>query len=211
MIGQPKSASTSLMITLSKCFGVEAGQVLGLTNKGNKKFTIDKYNYKYDNEFIYLHGHSDMVDMSGKLFLKLLLDEKKIYKQHFAPSKNNIDIILKNIGNSKLLVLLRKPKHVYNSYIRWWRRKNINKPRDYRHGVYTDFIKYYNIYKALKHKNIMVIDYDDLVLDFNNTLEKIILFYGKPIPDNINNIELSKHRFTGVGLKRLEHKRIKIF
>jgi hypothetical protein len=190
LIGQPKSATTSLARTIARMGKLKCR--LGIPKKKGdircKGFqTIQRH-------------HDNMSVRSQKFLMQVINGKKTIFKEHLLPTDNHLQLLNKIKG--KIVILLRNPEHSIDSYGRLGI-KNFNLIRD---GILNDLIKFNKKYKewAIDKKNILVIDYDDLILTYNNTMRKILKHYGirykKLIP-------LMKKKYTGVGLERLLKKR----
>jgi len=100
IIAIPKSAGTSLSMTLAKLHNLEFDE--GLTH----------YNQIKNGNIIELrHGSMGNVKKGD---IKKFKNEKIIYHEHLFPTKDNI----KNLKNQKKVILLREPEEILHS---WWR------------------------------------------------------------------------------------------
>ena len=186
LIAQPKSASTSLLDTL--------GRITGL--KGTQYFISQKI---FEPEFFELSKlHTDACGIGYETLNSFINNQKVIYKQHFVPNDNNLKCLSKI--NKKIVVLLRNPLDCIDAYIN--NGKYIigyyNLPK-----IFDEMKLYYDRYVQFSeiNKNIVLIDYNVLILDTEKTIEKILNHFN--LRAITNDWTLSRKRFTGKGLKKL--------
>jgi len=183
LIAQPKSASTSLAKTiaaigrLKNCKLGIPGKKIDLPCKGFSQ--IQKY-------------HNNMVERSP-LFLQQVISGRNIFfKEHLLPTKRHIEILNKIKG--RVAILLRNPEDSLDSY----RRGNVKGDMGKLERDLKQFHQKWMWYASNK-PHVITIDYEDLILNYNKTMRRLLDFYrikGKIIP-------LKKLRFTGVGVKRV--------
>lgn len=182
LIAQPKSASTSLMWSLSEIMKVP------MKNGTNRKpGDIDCPGYKQLQTY-----HGTMVKRGPK-YLKEYITNNILYKEHILPIKEHLEII-DNIGKS-VVVLLRDPKECVASY-----RRVLGVIYDIKIN-YDEMEKelrlFNDTYSQLTNKDIyMIIGYNEIVNDFTNTIKKVLLHYGKNIPDDVEHYRLQKRNYT---------------
>jgi hypothetical protein len=185
IIAQPKSASTSLMVTLAKILKVGFSPV-GTNKNRSEKFKILASCYRN-------------MRVRPKLFFKQLIDGEKVFKDHTLPLEEHIEYI-KEIGKPVIL-LLRKPGDCFDCHIRLFDANN-NQKTD-RKELKKDIKKYYDDWSKVDDDIFLKIYYKDLVIDYYNTMKKILDHLGQP-----EIIPLEKRRYTGVGEKRLKEKEL---
>jgi hypothetical protein len=185
IIGQPKSASTSLMATLGKILDVKVreGLIKNPSSKACEGFdTIQTC-------------HSNMSERS-ELYLSQLINGQRVFKEHLLPTPEHIER-LRDI-NKPVIILLREPKDSYDCYDRLF--NSNNNIRTDRLKLKKDIKKFYDGYKGLTDKIFLIIKYKDLILNYEKTMKKILKHLGikgkKIVP-------LEKRRYTGVGEKRI--------
>ena len=185
LIAMPKSASTSLAATIAKIGNL------------NCKLGISRIDIDIDcDKFKYLQKcHDNMIERSS-LFIKQVVEGRKtIFKEHLLPTKRHLEILKK--FKSNIVILLRNPLDSYDSYKRL-KVKNCEK-------LEKELKDFHNKYMwfASNKKNIIIIYYEDLILNYKNVMSKILKHFkikGKIIP-------MLKLKYTGVGRKRLEEKK----
>ncbi|WP_339903471.1 sulfotransferase domain-containing protein [uncultured Cyclobacterium sp.] len=100
IIAIPKSASTSLMLTISKLHNLNAKQDFSFTD-----------NSIPDNCNILYSFHGDIRELKSIDFLKM---KNTVVKQHLYPSSNNLNLTY----NVKKVILLREPSEIVLAYRR---------------------------------------------------------------------------------------------
>ena len=177
IIAIPKSASTSLMLTLGKYHNLEAKQDLSFSK--NKSAENCQILYKL---------HSDVRELTDN-DVKLLSIPSAINKQHIYPSSNNVSLL----SNIKKVILLRPPDEIILAY----RRGAVNKvhnllpgysskmtenewlEKSKSDGLYSDLTFFCKEWKEkAKSENTLFIDYQDYVENPNIVLNEIEKFYG---------------------------------
>jgi 2-polyprenyl-3-methyl-5-hydroxy-6-metoxy-1,4-benzoquinol methylase len=141
-------------------------------------------------EFLKLQEYHALIFERSPLDMMRMHDDKKcIYREHVLPCKRNFKILDKY---NNYIVLLRKPEDSYNNYCRLTGKEDpkILEDLELFNSRYRDY---------LKNKDIPIIEYEDLILNYEKTMKKIKVFWkikAKTIP-------LQKQLYTGVGDKRL--------
>jgi len=182
LIAQPKSASTSLMWSLSEIMKVP------MKNGTNRKQS-DINCPGYDQLQIY---HGTMVKRSYK-YLKEYITNNVLYKEHILPVPEHLKSI-DDIGKP-VVVLLRDPKECIESYKRVLS-VIYDKKIDY-DEMEKELYQFNETYSQLTNNNIyMIIDYREIVDDFINTIKKVLLHYGKDIPNDVERYRLQKRNYT---------------
>lgn len=190
IIGQPKSASTSLMVTIAKI--LKKGYREGVPKKGiNKELGYEVLQECHRN-----------INLRSKEYLQSLIQGNRIFKEHLLPIKEHIDI-LKEI-NQNVVVLLRNPEDSCDSYTRQFN-SNKNKHTD-RDQLKKDLKKFNKDWKKVKEDFILFVDYEDLVLKYNETMDEILTHLGCGIKEII---PLEKVRYTGIGESRILERELK--
>jgi len=184
LIAQPKSASTSLMFTLS--------QALKIAHKNGQNARPRDTRLNCYTELQKYHG--TMVLREEWFLKKYIKDEKIIFKEHILPTKHHLGIILKI--SKPVVVLLRDAADCIESYRRVFSvLPEINVCYDVMRQELETFAEKYRD-AANKSKLFLLVNYNDLIDDFTKVLEKIIIHYGFSIPDGIEKIKLAKKNYT---------------
>ena len=210
LVAQPKSGSTSLLKTLAKILKISFKNGLG-----------KQIGWEYCKGFQEIQKYHDTtIKRSLDFFKKWITTRKVLYKEHILPTKEHLEYIKKI--NCKITIVLRNPKDSLDNYKRMYDKyKNGNMERDeinelmpYRFDN-IDFDKYLNDliefnkkWREFNYNKKLIITFEDLILDYNNTIKKILTFWGIRIPDKIIPLIKSKgnhgyNTYTGVGEKRL--------
>jgi hypothetical protein len=184
LIGQPKSATTALACTLAKITGKQ--YVLGVPKESHdikcEGYTeIQKY-------------HNNMIERSPLFLKQVITGKNKIFKEHLLPTERHLKILDKY--KDPIIILLRDPEHSLDSYERLFKSKNkkFNKKQ-----LFLDLLAFNTTYRSYKKENILIVEYIDLITNYNETIKSIMNHYkmtGKIIP-------LMKKKYTGVGEKRI--------
>lgn len=184
LIALPKSASTSLAVTIAKIGGLKCN--LGIPKKDGdlncKGFkTIQK-------------KHNNMVSRSPEFIHQIIKGRKTLFKEHLLPTKEHLETLDKYRGN--IVILLRDSEHALDSYKRLGCK--ITK------GLEKDLNDFHNKYMwwASNKRNALVIYYKDLVLDYVPTIKRVLKHYKI---EHKKIIGLLKRKFTKVGIDRLKH------
>ena len=182
LIAQPKSASTSLMWSLSEIL-----KVPHKNGQNRKSGDTDCEGYAQLQKY-----HGTMVRRS-KEYLKKWIEADIIYKEHILPTDEHLEYI-KNIG-APVVVLLREPVECIKSYRRVLSvlpDKNIDYD-EMRNELELFREKYLSL---TDDDNYLIITYDEIVNDFTNAIKKIIVHYKKTVPDNVEKYILAKRNYT---------------
>ena len=181
-IAMPKSASTSLMWSLSEILKIP------MKNGTNKK-KGDKNCPGYKQLQTY---HGTMVQRS-KTYLQGYICNNILYKEHILPTKEHLEIIEET--KKPVVVLLRKPEECIESYKRVLSviyDKEINYDE-----MLRELYQFHDTYVQLTNNDIyMIINYKDIVDDFTETIKKIIKHYGRPVPKDVERYKLQKRNYT---------------
>ena len=197
-IAQPKAASSSLGATISAILKVKV--INGLVTKPKK----------FCNDFPEIQKwHGTMVPRYMDFLIEMYNDQTILYKEHILPTARQIEMIRK--FPAPIMILLRNPLESYDSYVRFnnnevlkkYGKKLVNLKQ-----IKKDIQLFYWRYKTLeaeKHKHLLFITYNDLLLNFTETLQKIFTHYRWKLPENYKEIQLKKIKYTGVGIKRIKN------
>lgn len=192
IIAIPKSASTSLQMTLEKYQGI----------KGSQTFYKDFPNP--ENCSFLSRLHSDIRELTTTEADKFNAQDH-IYKQHIFPSPNNIKLF----HDVKKVILLRNPTDILSAYRRgalkgvhnlipgfetsWDEHKWIEKASEV--GLLADLELFYSKWMELANQdNTLIIDYKDYVDQPKDSVNKIEAFYGLPITNE--TIDTVKARYS---------------
>jgi hypothetical protein len=190
IISIPKSASTSILKTLSNLHQIEGKQLFFKGYKIPDHYTqLGKY-------------HSDMRDFKlGDI--NTFLQNNKIYKQHIPPSKNNIKLL----HNKKKVILLRDPKDIVMAYYRAEKKRLHERRKEFENvhnsvewmqtaeniGLLNELRKFYHSWEEI-HDEKLIIQYNDLINDPKQTINSIELYFGLNKTDE--KIVLAKERYS---------------
>ncbi len=112
IVAIPKSGSTAIMETLGK------GHRLTFSQFSHQEVSPDKMECDTRiNPLRILHG--DLYDYDASFLAKIANDKEHLYKQHIAPSANN----LAALRNERIVVLLRSPEEIVDAYFRGFQRQ----------------------------------------------------------------------------------------
>jgi len=185
IVAIPKSASTSLMKTLGCLHNVPSYQITC------KEFPCPSTKILH-------HYHSDIRELNCD-FVAQFSNDQAIYKQHIAPTVNN----LKLTRGFRKIILLRNPEQVVEAYYRAELRK-IHKARQefvgcttirewkqaaQQNGLLNDLFWFKKkwIEESEKNSNMnLLIDYSDLVFSPKKTINMIEEYLELPISSNVN-------------------------
>jgi hypothetical protein len=184
LIAQPKSASTSLLITLADMMGIKAF-------RGTKR---KDFHILHD-EFIELQRYHTLIFERSPLdIMKMVKDKNLLYREHLLPCRRNFKILDKY---NNFIVLLRDPEDSYDNYKRILEKNNKENKE-----LLSELTMFYVRYEGYldRRKDILCIYYKDLILDYNKTMKKIKAYWK--IKGRIK--KLKKENYTGVGISRLK-------
>lgn len=184
LIAQPKSASTSLMWSLS--------EVLKIKHKNGQNKRLEDKNPDDFRELLKYHG--TMVIRNKEFLSKYILDKTIVYKEHILPVEQHVKII--NEINKPVIVLIRNEKESVESYKRVFAVLPEVKANFKR--LEYDLKRFADIYKRIAEENKLykIVTYNDVVNNFTETLKSIILHYNLEIPENVDKYELAKRNYT---------------
>lgn len=185
LIAQPKSASTSLMRTIAEMAGI------GYQN-GKNRIVGDIKCEGFTQTQKY---HGTTVRRSQDYLQFHINNRKSVYKEHILPTEHHIDILRKVKGN--FVVLIRDPDEVIDAYKRIFEviKLDINMEM-----LYNESRDFYYSYVNYGKNNGLVIEYKNLVLDFEKVIEQIFEHYNLEIKTRLT--KLLKYNYTGVGIRR---------
>lgn len=183
IIAQPKSASTSLLLTLSQMMKVKPF-------RGTKRKDFNILEDEFEQLQLY---HTLIFERSPLDIMRMVKDQKILYREHLLPNDRTFKILDKY---DKFIVLLRNPEDSYDNYKRILDKKNEQNKK-----ILEDLILFYSRYQIyLKNRpEILQIDYEDLVINYKDVLKDICKYWK--IKNKI--IPLKKENYTGIGEKRL--------
>jgi hypothetical protein len=191
LIGQPKSASTSLMQTIAKMANVTP------KNGQNKKNGDVKC--KGFEEIQKYHGTT--VQRSKQFLEAHIMNRTWLYKEHILPTNRHLKIL--NEINENIVVLLREPKGILNSYKRVFSvLPEVNNKINW-NNLYKEIEHFYNTYRNLKNEKYLIVYFKDIVLNFHEEIKKIFKHYKLELPKNYKKFQLAKRNYTGHGIKEL--------
>ena len=211
IIGQPKSASTSLLKTLAAMFKMKFQN--GISKNAN--YSKDCPGFKTIQSY-----HGTMAQRDLRFFQYWINKADIIYKEHILPVPAHIQAI--NQINKPILILLRDPDHSFDNYIRLRADYMVGKLTEKENSILRaqvfvdmdmkalrrDLCDFNQGWTDAKIKSALYIDYSDLVLRYQKTMEKICLHFrilAKIIPlmRAMGNRDLYC-TYTGVGERRLK-------
>ena len=171
-------------------------------------FNVEDNNYNSKNVEIFVPDFHKLIK-NNKLILDERLRNKKVFlKTHYDFSK------MQNLNIDKLILLLRNPLDVLSSIINYYDIKN-----EKLENVVNEFAKYHTLMNLKKNlnfpsysehlqswvnsnKNILIINYDDLLKNFKKTVKELGIFLGESLDekrikiiekntsfDKLNNLE----------------------
>lgn len=182
LIAQPKSASTSLMWSLSEILKVPL-------KNGHNRCSEDKDCEGYKQLQIY---HGTMVKRCRE-YLRWYIKKDIIYKEHILPTQEHLKYI-EDIGEP-VVVLLRNPAECIASY------KRVlsvipDKKIDFEE-MEKELQLFYDKYMQLTNNPLyMIITYKDIVEDFIETIKKVIVHYKRDVPINVDQYRLQRRNYT---------------
>lgn len=180
IVAIPKSASTSLMLTIGKYQNIKAIQDFSVRDNPPPK-TCNK-----------LHQlHSDIRELTESN-VEQLSKPQKINKQHIFPSPNNLQLL----SNVKKVVLLRSPKEIVLAYrrgaiknvhnllpgydIKMSEKEWLKKSKS--DGLYDDLSFFFNEWKTKANaENTLFVNYTDYLKTPNKVINLIETFYHLPL------------------------------
>jgi hypothetical protein len=210
LIGQPKSASTSLLKTLAKMFGISFQNGLG-----------KKIGWEPCEGFSEIQKYHDTTIKRNYYFMETWIkDRQRILKEHILPTEHHKNLI-KKIGG-KVLILLRNPEDSFDNYMRLYKdykegklhKAVINELMPYRFKkmhffiFLQDLILFNKGWYEFDYDKKMIITFKDLILNYKKTIINIHHFWKYPVRKKILPLFKSKgnhgyNTYTGVGRKRI--------
>ena len=190
IISIPKSASTSILKTLSNLHQIEGKQLYFKDYKIPEEYTqLGKY-------------HSDIRDFRVK-DIDTFLHKDIIYKQHIPPTSNNLELL----RTRRKVVLLRDPTDIVMAYYRAEKKRlherrkefeNVNNPDEWMQtaeniGLSAELSNFYNTWAEINDEKL-IIRYEDLIKDPKRTINSIELYFG--LKKTNGKIILAKERYS---------------
>jgi len=178
IVAIPKSASTSLMLTMAKLHQLPAEQP-------------GYFDLNTPNEFEHLSAyHNDIVNLTPGV-AKKLSKPNCIYKQHFPPTANNIKLLTRQ----KTVLLLRSPAQVLDAYYRAIKTFSIENPIGFERnlgkerwltyisesGFEREIKLFYHDWVELAHENVWAVHFKDLISNPVATINAIEKFWNLPV------------------------------
>lgn len=198
IIAIPKSASTSILLTIGKY----------QNKKATQDFSFGENRIPENCEILH-NIHSDVREFD-KADVEQITIPNTIHKQHIYPSANNV----KQFTAIRKVVLLRSPEDIILAYRRgaikkvhtllsgydiamteneWIEKSKAN-------GLYSDLRFFYNEWKekALLD-NTLFVHYEDYLLNAQEVINKIEVFFGlQPTQQKVKTIKVRYSRRKGV-------------
>lgn len=190
IISIPKSASTSILKTISNLHQIE----------GRQLFFKD---YKIPEEYAQLGKyHSDIRDFSLE-DINTFLKNSKLFKQHIPPTINNLELL----KNKKKVILLRDPKEIVMAYFRAEKKRlherrqefeNVNNSDEWMRtaeniGLLDELNSFYKTWLEINDEKL-IIQYNDLIKEPKHTINSIESYFGLKKSDQ--RIILAKERYS---------------
>lgn len=211
IISIPKSASTSLMQTIAKILDIKYQNGIS-----RKKYFIDVPEYSEMQSY-----HGTTVRRSKEFLTKWISRKDIIYKEHLLPTKEHIDYIRKI--NKPVVILLRKVDHVIDNYLQSIEKFKSGKMDlreqkgliikklikiDYE-KLKKEYFEFNKLWIESRLKNVLYVNFDDLILKYNRVMRMILDHYGYPEAKIIPLMKAKGNRgdyntYTGIGEKRLK-------
>jgi hypothetical protein len=190
IISIPKSASTSILKTLTNLHHIEGMQL----------FFKD---YKIPDQYAQLGKYHSDIREFGLDDINTFFQNNKIYKQHIPPTINNLELL----RNKKKILLLRDPKEIVMAYYRAEKKKlherrkefqNANNPIEWMQtaeniGLWDELSKFYKTWMEINDEKL-IIQYEDLIKDPKQTINSIELYFG--LVKTHQRIILAKERYS---------------
>lgn len=172
----PKSGSTALMETL--------GRVHRLEYKQLSYEDLELHGQPFDDNVkpLWLF-HGDLSDIHESQLTKIVGSRSTFYKQHIAPSVRNLDFL----KDTRIIVLLRDPQNIIESYYRGFEKNIHSPPVDFcKNGSMNDWKKYaeecglraslewwLSTWKSNANPNWLFIDFFDITQQPAESIRKI--------------------------------------
>jgi hypothetical protein len=187
LIAQPKSASTSLALTLAKMCKLKCR--LGIPKRKGKD--VDSKGFKSIQRL-----HNNMVKRTALFIKQIVVGRRTLFKEHIIPDAEHLKILSKH--KEPIVILLRNPGKALEAY----KRVGVKVTE----GLKKDLVNFHNKYMwwASNKKNVLVIYFEDLILNYHALMKRICrhykLKYKKIIP-------MMKKKYTGIGAKEVREQR----
>jgi hypothetical protein len=187
LIAMPKSASTSLAMTIAKICKLKCN--LGIPKKKGKD--VDSKGFRYIQKL-----HSNMVKRSPLFMKQVITGKRTLFKEHIIPDAEHLKILSKH--KEPIVIILRNPEKALEAYKRIGAKVN--------EGLAKDLVNFHNKYMwwASNKPNVIVIYFEDLVINYRAIMKRILkhyrMSYRKIIP-------MLKKKYTGIGAKEVREQR----
>lgn len=191
LIGQPKSGTSSFVASLA--------DIMDITPHNS----VNGDGLRQPEGFHELQKwHTTLGHRNRETLEFWIRDRRTIIKEHVVPDSYHLKLI-EEIG-APVVVLLRQVEDGVDCYRRF--AKKHAKPVDLA-AIRYDLYRFKDLYEQMaeQNKNVLVIYYRDIVLNFHKTVKKVLKHYGASVPKNLAEYELATVFFTGVGLERLKN------
>ena len=180
IIAIPKSASTSLMVTLGKLHNLEATQDFSF--RFNRSPELSNKIHQV---------HSDIRELT-KNEIEKFSRRDRFYKQHVFPSPKNLSLL----DDIKKVILLRDPEEILFSYRRGQQQNHNSLPDGYaeniskkellhkakKDGFYKDITYFRETWmEKAKADTTLFIEYKDYIQNPQKTINEIEHFFELPI------------------------------
>lgn len=172
----PKSGSTALMETLGRAHKLKYAQL--------DFFQLDLKDQPFNEKVSSLWNlHNDLSDLKPETINFLCGSASDLYKQHIVPSDSNLN----NLADRKIVVLLRKPEEIIESYHRGFKKNIHNAPKELgdnptleswinyaeQYGI-LDALRWWNDRWTSKHNpNWLIVTFDQIVKTPRESMARI--------------------------------------
>jgi hypothetical protein len=143
--------------------------------------------------------HGTTVQRTFKFINDYVISRKVVYKEHILPTIEHLKILDKVECN--FVSLIRNPEGVINSYKRVFsvlEEIDIDYER-----LYVEAKHFYDVYDSYENKKCLNIKYEDLVMNEDKYIKKILKHLGIEY-DLKKKYELLKYNYTGIGKQELK-------
>lgn len=194
-IAEPKSASTSLVVSIAKILNI--------------KFSNGRNKVKGDIKckgFESIQSYHNTTVFRNEAFLKKYLESTNfILKEHILPVKEHIEVIEKI--KKPVIVSIRNSDDIIESYKRVFSvLPKIDQKMDYiKLKEELNYFANFYLNKQKENKELwLVITFEDIIFNFEETMKKIIKHYGFEVKDKeIKKHQLEKRNCTEHGMRKL--------
>ena len=197
IVGIPKSASTSLMMTLGELHHLPARQVF-----------FPHRPLPQGVRALWRH-HSDVREIDADIAGQFA-DPKRIFKQHLPPTPNNLVLL----RDQPKVILLRRPDEIIRAYRRarrrflslampgfpFWGSEQDWLDRAKENGLYADLEDFVAGWSRRAGDNLLIVWHDELIHEPERVVNEIERFWG--LPQTEPPITLSQRRYSRSGYQR---------